>query len=103
MDANRDAKAELNAAIRLALTGLLKYVVTVFPALQAGLSHLGLSALYQECSADAFTPVAYAQELRSSPLTDRWRICSRLTPRLAQESAAVAAPLAESASFPTVW
>jgi hypothetical protein len=28
------------------------------------------------------------QELRRSPLTDHWRICSRLTPRLAQESAA---------------
>ena len=45
--------------IRLAPTGLLKYVATVFPALQAGLSHLGLSALHEECSADAFTPVAH--------------------------------------------
>ena len=32
------------------------------------------------------------QELRRSPLTDRWRICSRLTPRLAHESAAQAHP-----------
>ena len=33
-----------------------------------------------------------AQELCRSPLTDRARICSRLTPRLAQESTARAHP-----------
>ena len=33
-----------------------------------------------------------AQELRRSPLTDHWRTCSWLTPRLAQESTAQALP-----------
>jgi hypothetical protein len=33
-----------------------------------------------------------AQRFPRSPLTDRWRICSRLTSRLAQESAAQAHP-----------